>query len=89
MRDLVLQQCQGEVTTNTLEMNVVSLTHRSISVRQAVNLTQVLKLVIISLKNEEVTITVMKGHANRKHFYKGKCCDFAKLIHLRTKSRAN
>lgn len=70
-------------------MNVVSLSHGSISVRPAVNLTQVLKLAIISLKNEEMTIMGMKAHANRKHFYKGKWRDFAKLIHPRTKSGAN
>lgn len=70
-------------------MNVVSLTHHSISVRPAVNLTQVFKLIIISLKNEEKTIMVMKGDANRKHFYKGKWHDFAKLIHPRTKLRAD
>lgn len=68
---------------------MISLTHCSISVGPGVNLIQVLKLSIISLKDEEMAIVLMKRHATRKHFYKRKWCDFVVLIHQRAKSRAN
>lgn len=36
-----------------------------------------------------MTLVVIEGRANRKHFYKGKWYDFAVLIHQRTKSEAH